>query len=386
LPRPIGDERKGKVTMKNNFGPWTTALHAGTHLELSTFWKRRMTRLLPTSESAVRLSRRSVLGIVAVGILACLLPTFQDAPVQAEEKDSKPQAKSKGRIFVNANLRYKPEGKDQEENANIIIAIDPETGKWQKITDKGFSGRVSPDGQTLIFNNNNELWNCDTIGGHNPGKIADMGHRPIWSGDGKYIVSTKFEEVDGHWKDETWRYDADGSNPTKLPIPDTDSVDDWSPDGKWFVTCSDRHEPRGHGYQLYLMKTDGTEQRRLTKDGLNCYARFSPDSRKVLYIHQTAKEGNGIWVVDVDGKNAKEIVKEENLLSPDGAYWSPDGKQIAVVLFTWELDENGRKVGRAGSEVANYHIDIMDLDGKNRHELKLADAKVMWIGSLGDWR
>jgi Tol biopolymer transport system component len=327
-----------------------------------------------------------MLGIVAGGILACLLPNFRNPPAQAEDKEAKADAKAKGRIFVNTTLRYKPEGKDQEERVHgLIIAIDPETGKWQKITDNGQMGRVSPDRQTLVFSRNKELWNCDTKGGNNPGKIADIGDRPIWSSDGKFIVSTKFQEVDGHWKDENWRFDADGSNPTKLPIPDTDSLEDWSPDGKWFLTCSDRHPPRGSGYQLYLMKTDGTEQRRLTKDGLNCYARFSPDGRKILYLHQTGKEGNSIWVVDLDGKNAKEIIKEMDLTSPDGAYWSPDGKQIAVVLFNWELDEKGKR-RLSDPENANFHIDIMDLDGKNRRELKVADAKVVWIGSLGDWR
>ncbi len=30
-------------------------------------------------------------------------------------------------------------------------------------------------------------------------------------------------------------------------------------------------------------------------------------------------------------------VKEVDLITPGGAYWSPDGKQIAVVLFNWEL-------------------------------------------------
>jgi hypothetical protein len=88
---------------------------------------------------------------------------------------------------------------------------------------------------------------------------------------------------------------------------------------------------------------------------------------------------------DLDGKNAKEIIKEVDLTSPDGAYWSPDGKQIAVVLFNWELDEKGKR-RLSDPENANFHIDIMDLDGKNRREVKLADAKVVWIGALGDWR
>jgi beta-lactamase regulating signal transducer with metallopeptidase domain len=364
---------------------------------LSTFWKRRLTMLLSTSRSSPHLSRRTGLAIVAAGILACLLPTFEHAATRAEAQQAEPGAKAKGRMYVNAALRIKAGGEDEEKtHYNLIIAIDPATGKWQKITDNGYCGRVSPDGQTLVFSRDVEgIWNCDTAGTNNPGKISDKSGRPIWSADGKHLVATRQENLDLNneknrktpaWKDETWRMDADGRNPVKLAIPDTDSVEDWSPDGQWFITCSDRHPPYGHGYQLYLMKTDGTHQRRLTEGGLNVYARFSPDGKKILYLRQTAKAGNSIWTMDVDGKNAKEIVKEVGLASPNGAFWSPDGKQLAVIFFNWELDDNGKKIGRAGSDAADYRIEIMDADGANRRPLKLQEAKFVFIGSLGDWR
>jgi Tol biopolymer transport system component len=285
---------------------------------------------------------------------------------------------------VSASLRYKPEGKEEKLHA-LIIAIDPDTGKWQKITEQGNFPRVSPDRQTLVFGRGDAIWNCDTGGSNNPGKISDKSGDPIWSPDGKYIVATEQEEVGDRWKDETWRIDADGRNPTRLPVPNGDAVEDWSPDGQWFVTCSDRHPPDGSGYQLYLMKTDGTQQRRLTRGGLNVYARFSPDGRKIVYLRQTAREGNSVWVVDVDGKNAREIIKEVGLASPESAFWSPDGKQLAVVLHDWEVDETGGKfVG--DPEKVNYRIEIMNADGTNRRELKLADAKVVFIQALGDWR
>jgi Tol biopolymer transport system component len=90
--------------------------------------------------------------------------------------------------------------------------------------------------------------------------------------------------------------------------------------------------------------------------------------------------------VDIDGKNAREIVKEINLAAPHGAFWSPDGKQIAVSMFNWELDENGRPISRAGSDAADYHFLIMNADGTNRRRLQLQGATFRFIGSLGDWR
>jgi beta-lactamase regulating signal transducer with metallopeptidase domain/Tol biopolymer transport system component len=369
---------------------WFLSARAG----LSTFWKRRLIMLHSTSRSAPRLSRLTRLSLAAAGLAACVTPTLLHATAQAEPQAVQPAAQARACLYVSARLRYKAEGEDQEKDYNLIMAIDPDTGKWRKIADSGHAPRVSPDRQTVVFSRLNEgLWNCDTGGSNNPGRISNKVGRPNWSPDGKHLVATRQQDLDKDdkprttpaWKDETWRLDADGRNPLKLAIPDTDSVEDWSPDGQWFVTCSDRHPPYGRGYQLYLMKTDGTAQRRLTQGGLNVYSRFSPDGKKILYLHQTAKAGNSIWTVDVDGKNAREIVKEVDLASPDGAFWSPDGKQIAVILFNWELDEKGKKISR-GLEAANFRMEIMNADGTGRRELQLQGARFRFIGSLGDWR
>jgi Tol biopolymer transport system component len=299
-------------------------------------------------------------------------PNARGAPLPAGKKARTPR---KGRIFVTAMLNVKRAGQDNEERFRGIIAIDPETGKWTKITGDGNRPRVSPDGETLIFVRENAVWNCDTKGADNPGKITDLGSLPLWSADGKSLVVNK-GNFDKKWTHHHWRMAADGSDAKKLPIPETDEVDDWSPDGKWFVAVSDRHPPHGRGYQLYVMRPDGTEQRRLTKGGgLNVYPRFSPDSRRLVYLRQTAKEGNSIWVVDVDGTNARQIMKEEGQVTPDFACWSPDGKRLAVVRFTTERDR----------EDADTHIEIMDADGQNRRRLNIANAKVIWLGHA-DWR
>ncbi len=56
-----------------------------------------------------------------------------------------------------------------------------------------------------------------------------------------------------------------------------------------------------------------------------------------------------------------------------------------MILFDWELDDKGKKISRGGSE-ANYRLEIMDADGSHRRPLKIQGAKVMFLGSLGDWR
>ena len=49
----------------------------------------------------------------------------------------------------------------------------------------------------------------------------------------------------------------------------------------------------------------------------------------LLYVHCAAATGSGLYIMDADGKNVKEITTAGN---PNGFVypaWSPDGKKIA---------------------------------------------------------
>lgn len=71
--------------MRTSFGPWATAIHCGTNAQLSTFWRRRLRMLLPTSQSRLRLGPRTTAWLVVLGVLACGLPTFRNAPALAQQ-------------------------------------------------------------------------------------------------------------------------------------------------------------------------------------------------------------------------------------------------------------------------------------------------------------
>jgi Tol biopolymer transport system component len=67
------------------------------------------------------------------------------------------------------------------------------------------------------------------------------------------------------WSFKTLRVNSDGSGTESLPIPAEDGVQDWSPDGEWLVTTSSRNAKIG--WQLYLLRLDGTGQRQITEGG-----------------------------------------------------------------------------------------------------------------------
>jgi Tol biopolymer transport system component len=314
-----------------------------------------------------------------------------------------------GRIFLNANLDVKLKGpQKQRQDINGIISVAPETGQWKFIT-HGHNARVSPDGKRLVFlrsvipnkppHGTSEFWTHDLTTQQTEVRVLDdgenlfassdrgylrTGHPALWSSDSKQIVASVSRATadNTHVEFVTRLANRDGSGWTKMSLRETDEVNDWSPDGKWLAVVTKREPPFNSGYQLYRMRPDGSEELRLTKNGLNCYPRFSPDSQKILYLHQTARDGNSLRVIGVNGKGDREIVREneKGLGSVEDACWSPDGRKLVVVRFDWKLDETGN-----GTEPVNYRIEIMDNDGTNGHELSLADASIRSVDYPG-WR
>ena len=375
--------------MNDSFGPWATAMDSSSVMTLSAFWKNRMGRLTAIAQHPARHSWRNVALLIGLLVATCLLPTFRGAVAQQDTTEEARDGQNLGRIYINGTLRVA--GDDGEsETIRGIFSINPATGEWKQLLDYGYSPRVSPDGQTLIFGHEDQIWNCDTKEAAGPGRIVDLNGKKSWTPDGKHFIvsSGKYIEEDGQeegWKVETVKVSADGLIRNSLPIPDTDFVEDCSPNGDWVVTSTDRHPPKGRGYQLYVMRLDGSEQRRITESGLNVYARFSPDGEKIAYVHQ--KNGNSLRVVDFDGSNERILSSEQGYSnSCGGPSWSPDGKQLAVLKYDWGTNpETGRRQISDPAD-ANYRLEIMDADSGDSRVLELKDVEqVIWLGHP-DWR
>ncbi|MEO8383809.1 MAG: amidohydrolase family protein [Betaproteobacteria bacterium] len=96
---------------------------------------------------------------------------------------------------------------------------------------------------------------------------------------------------------------------------------DVSPDGKQIV-----FDLLG---DLYLLPIDGGEAKALTHSvAWEMQARFSPDGKRLAYMSD-AGGGDNIWVMDVDGKNARAVSKEEFRLM-NNPVWHPNGQYIAA--------------------------------------------------------
>ncbi|MBK8328137.1 MAG: PD40 domain-containing protein [Bacteroidetes bacterium] len=116
---------------------------------------------------------------------------------------------------------------------------------------------------------------------------------------------------------------------------------DISPDGKTIV-----FDLLGDIYSMPISGGDAVALR--TGMSMEVQPRFSPDGSRILFTSD-AGGGDNIWVMDKDGKNAKQITKE-NFRLLNNAVWTPDGQYIlAKKHFT-----STRSLG--AGELWIYHI------------------------------
>ncbi len=170
------------------------------------------------------------------------------------------------------------------------------------------------------------------------------------------------------WAFETFRNNADGSGREPIKISSQDSVHDWSPIGGRIVTASSRNAKIG--WQLYVMRPDGSDERQVTESGNPYYARFSPDGRRLLYSDGTLRlpERQGIWIVDRDGQNRRRILPSGK--GTASACWPPDGQRMAVAISGSEPEDHAR-------------LEVVNLDGTHRTLLTLPGRE---IADMPDWR
>jgi serine/threonine-protein kinase len=119
-----------------------------------------------------------------------------------------------------------------------------------------------------------------------------------------------------------------------------------SHDGRWLLFDSDR---RGNA-DIYRLRLDqpGAEPEQLTSDSANDFAAaFSPDDRTIVF-HSLRSGNRDLWLMSSDGTNQRQLTT--SLLQEYAASWSPDGRSIAfyedsassIWLATISRDANGQ--------------------------------------------
>jgi Tol biopolymer transport system component len=196
---------------------------------------------------------------------------------------------------------------------------------------------------------------------------------PSWSPDGQWIAmesdGPSYPETQG-----IWMMRPDGSGVTRITtIPSGvafDSEPAFSPDGRRIAftrfrgTCNfpnrNRFIAAGCTSAIHLVNVDGTGLERLTPWG-NAVASpdWSPDGTLIAYARccDSGKQGQklDVYVMRADGSGDRRLTKNPPwtggpFIASGNPVWSPDGKKIAFTQ--WFADKPSQ-------------IAVMDADGSN---------------------
>ena len=122
-----------------------------------------------------------------------------------------------------------------------------------------------------------------------------------------------------------------------------------APTGRIYFTSwrdATENEARAYrGMEIYSVRPDGTDVRRLTHNRVDdYYPKVSRDGKRVVFVRRTGVNSGEIWTMNGDGSGARRVAGVRQLGS---AAWAPDGKRIAYVdgaggrSQLWVMGSNG---------------------------------------------
>jgi TolB protein len=172
----------------------------------------------------------------------------------------------------------------------------------------------------------------------------------IWSPDGRRLVFAFDKMVPNQGDMDVYTIGVDGEDLQPVAVTagklSHEEWPDWSPDGDSIAFSS----TRDGNQEIYVVRPDGKELRRLTQDpAIDAHPAWSPDGKRLAFA--TSRWGDlEIAVISADGSGLTRLTTSRGL--DDYPTWSPDGTRIA---FTSNRDGNMEifAIGADGKDARN---------------------------------
>jgi len=216
-----------------------------------------------------------------------------------------------------------PDGKSvvysqyREDNVYEIYELSLENGVAIRLTDRlGVlkAPEISPDGMSIVFgrwtvaSNQEQIWLMDRDGARPRRLFSGPGWDPTWSPDGTQILFAS--DMDGSI--QLYRVNLDGTHVQRISdLPVIRGRSDWSPQGM-ITTYSGESWKR----EVYIMQVDGSNTHQVSPAGGNSQGpSFSPDGKWIAFTSYFDKYGDDlgceIYIIRTDGSDLRRLTDNE---------------------------------------------------------------------------
>jgi Tol biopolymer transport system component len=188
---------------------------------------------------------------------------------------------------------------------------------------------------------------------------ANVDRDPVWSRDGTRLAFVR--RVAGESADRLFLVRSDGSGLTEITREPKPAIGylSFSPDGREVLFVDSRTDG-----SMHVAKADGSGVRKIDVGVRASDPLYRPpDGAQILFSGTPpGMDAGGIYVVNPDGTDLRNLVEAKRTASAGGATWSPDGSQIAFGDYDMTVQE------------WTAHTSVMSADGSTVRDLPMADG------------
>jgi Tol biopolymer transport system component len=249
------------------------------------------------------------------------------------------------------DLPHRNNGQPAWDPSGRYLVFQAEKGAHQKLR---FGHATTPGSGVL-----NDLWVLDTSTNRATRirEVADAPGQgtlhPHFSSDGSMLSWSEMKEKSsletkkqlGYWQLMVADFRVAGGRPSLTNIrafspggPGFYENHGFSPDGSRLIFTSNFEGKRRLDYDIYMLDLRTQKMTRLTNEGYNEHANYSPDGRFIVWMSNVGNRSSGAdyWIMNADGSNKRKLTYFNDGGRPEFAAYA--ARRVTVADLAWRPD------------------------------------------------